>query len=154
MAWIKTTENGNWKEIFQNSYTGGVWSGFEFRKTASNTLNFNVRRNVSGTTLGIHYQDVESIKTINDGIWHHVAATIDGSYIRVFIDGVMDGEVAWAYGIGYDSSNNRIRIGVNNYISSSEVYFWNGAIDEVPLYSSALPPAKIKNEYLRAKGFF
>jgi hypothetical protein len=66
----------------------------------------------------------------------------------------MDGEVAWAYGIGYDSSNNRIRIGVNNYVSSSEVYFWNGSIDEVALDNTPWTPSAFKNKYAVDKGFF
>ncbi len=39
----------------------------------------------------------ESVTAVNDGIWHHVAATNDGSSTRLYIDGVLEATYADAY---------------------------------------------------------
>lgn len=67
---------------------------------------------------------------IADGTWHHVAATYDGSYKRIYIDGVLDAEEATT-GI-LAASSSALSIG-----ASSGARFVNGLVDEVRIWNVA-----------------
>jgi Concanavalin A-like lectin/glucanases superfamily len=70
--------------------------------------------------------------------WHHVAGTFDGTTAKLFVDGkLIDGAVAVPGPIGYDTSNSG-DMGVGNYFGTCDL-FYTGDIDEVALFSQALP---------------
>jgi hypothetical protein len=69
-------------------------------------------------------------------VWHHIALTYDGTTARLYADGV---EVASA-AKNWNLVRRQARIGqqVNEYNE-----FWNGAIDDVRIYSQTLSPAEV-----------
>jgi YD repeat-containing protein len=78
---------------------------------------------------------------IDDGAWHQIAYTFDGSVGRLYVDGALQtaatqSEPTWAWKanvqIGYDVPNNSR---------------FPGSIDEVALYSNALSAAQIKAHF-------
>ena len=145
-AWIKTTEAGSYRTLVNSTHQVSTVCGWELRKNSSNKLEFLVGNNTN-LVQGSGYQFSASTQNINDGVWHHVCGTYDGGYVRTYIDGVLDGAVAFAGGaIAYDS-DPRVRIGVNNYVGSTEVYFWSGALDEIGVWSRALDAEEILSLY-------
>jgi hypothetical protein len=70
------------------------------------------------------------------GVWHHIALTYDGTTARLYADGVEVVSVAKTWNLV--RSQARIGQQVNDL---SE--FWNGAIDDVRVYSQALSPAEV-----------
>lgn len=151
MAWIKTSAAGAYREIFESYYQNTTIAGFEFRMDNANKLQL-VSGNNTNQILGSGYQQVSSTKSINDGVWHFVTGTSDGTNLKVYIDGNLDGTQAWANDPVYDSGNNRVRIGVNNYGGDTHVSYWSGSIDEVCLVSSALTAKQIRQIYAYQKG--
>jgi hypothetical protein len=84
--------------------------------------------------------------------WHHIAGTYDGRYTSLYIDGVLkatnDAGSNHPIGYGYPFGN------VNTYIGTEAGagftldpnYYWQGKIDEVKIYNTALTSAQIKEE--------
>ncbi|MDA7887928.1 CotH kinase family protein [Akkermansiaceae bacterium] len=71
--------------------------------------------------------------SVNDGQWHHVVAISEaGVTTRLFIDGV---EVATGGGPGIATSASPMMIGNN---PDSATRQWNGAIDDLGIFSNAL----------------
>ncbi len=87
-----------------------------------------------------------SLTRVVAGQWYHVAATYDGSAIRLYVNGVMEGEVPYAYPL-YHSSQPLV-IGR----SGEEIHdaAFNGLIDDVRIYNRALSCVEIEALYVNA----
>lgn len=134
-AWIKTTSGG---AILDRDVltTGRVW---QFR-VSSGKLQFITIGGSTGTVTAT------SVASVNDGVRHHVAATFDGSNIRLYIDGVLDNTVAASGSLL--ASLVPLRIGVSNSGgSSSNINQFVGTIDEPAYYTSVLSGTRIAAHY-------
>lgn len=88
---------------------------------------------------------------VNNGQWHFVAATYDGSRKRLFIDGVLVnttnvsgnsiGTGMTRYGLIGDGSEASTYNGTRNGL------YFEGKLDELRLYKIALTPGRIATEY-------
>jgi hypothetical protein len=78
------------------------------------------------------FQDIMTTNTFADGRWHHAAATFDGSYAIVYLDGRP--EVSGH--LQLDTRGDRFVVG-NAPIAHSPEY-WIGEIDEVAVYDRVL----------------
>jgi len=82
---------------------------------------------------------------INDGAWHHLAATYDSSDMKIYVDGQL---------LGVNNSNSgplptndfSVWIGRHYDPNNSSDYF-NGTIDDVTIYSRALSSTQIEALY-------
>lgn len=92
--------------------------------------------------------------TVNNGNWHHIACTSDGSTWKIYIDGSDEGTLTTVTGSGSDGSwygditsgsLDICRIGCQERTSKDS--FVNGNIDEVAIWDSALTAAQIDNIY-------
>ncbi len=73
------------------------------------------------------------------GTWYHVAATYDGAFARLYVNGVQEGAVAATFPLDYEA-------GVPLSIGSSNQPFegrMSGTLDEVSLYNRALDATEI-----------
>jgi hypothetical protein len=102
------------------------------------TLTFS-RHDVSGpcstSSLEGDCQVVTSVD-LRDDRWHHVAATYDGTTVRLFADGVLAGERAQLLNTG---TSGGACIGARCAAEAFQL----GQIDEVSVYDRALSPAEI-----------
>jgi hypothetical protein len=78
---------------------------------------------------------------------HHVVGTYDGARIRVYVDGVERANVAYNGGTSYTSGRDIFlgRAFVQNY------GYLNGTLDEVALYTGAMPAATVLAHYNAGK---
>jgi hypothetical protein len=83
---------------------------------------------------------------ITDTNWHHVVATYNGSRARIYVDGVLKQETPQT--LQMRGNNLPLNIGRANNGS----YFFNGWLDEVAVYPTALPAQTILAHYNRATG--
>jgi hypothetical protein len=84
--------------------------------------------------------------SVNDKKWHHITATYDNEFIRLYIDGYPDGETEYADGISV--CENSLLIGENlGYLRS-----FNGLIDEVRIYEIGLPYDRILADIIEDGG--
>ncbi|HNP79480.1 MAG TPA: LamG domain-containing protein [Candidatus Pacearchaeota archaeon] len=88
-------------------------------------------RGITGGTIG----------GTRDGKWHHIVGTFDGTNWTIYKDVVTKQTLLSAGTLG--NSNYNMLIGARNIDSS----FWNGQIDNLYLYSTAIISFQIKENY-------
>jgi len=80
---------------------------------------------------GAAFAQAASPETVNANQWYHVAATNDGSNLKLYVDGVLKGS---------SSSDGLKGINYNAYIGYEPVslLYYNGLIDDVRIYNRAV----------------
>jgi hypothetical protein len=73
--------------------------------------------------------------------WSHVAATYDGSALRLYLNGAPVAQTAYLGGIFPGTSD--VGIGAIPYQQSAWYSLWSGALDEISLYNRALADDEI-----------
>lgn len=125
-AWVKTSstayqhvlERGDWWQA-QMSYDLVVSEG-------------KVRMDIMQSTGS--YVSVTGNTTMSSGVWHHIAGVYDGSQMRVYLDGVLDGSAAATMTPGNNATG--LRIGKSSFLYYPN--YFNGRIDEVRVSNAAL----------------
>jgi len=139
-AWIKTNSsdyqwiagkylNSNFEEKGFHLFTLG---GLAF-------LNGRIGR-------GIYLSSGASSTRVDDGRWHHVAGTMDGTIWRIYVDGVLENSTVNAYGPADLTTTTALTIG--NYFAQSQQYF-QGDLDEVRVWRTARSGADIQASMCR-----
>jgi len=94
---------------------------------------------------------VTGTRNVNDGQWHHVTATYDGTNIFLYVDGTLDVSAPATGSIVPNSEP--VCIGVNAQGTGGlPMYFFNGLLDEVSLYNRALTASEIQAIYAAGSG--
>ena len=127
-AWVNRTATGSLHTIVSN-YEGSY--PFLFRIDGDKiTLFINSSPWVSGTT------------TLAINTWYHVAGTYDGTNLKVYVNGVLEG--TYAYSGNFSSTANELKIGGG--LSNNTEYF-PGSISDVRLWNVARTAAEISASY-------
>ena len=95
------------------------------------------------STDGVNFPRVEGVTPIELGKWTHIAGTYDGSHLRIYVNGVLDAELAQSGDL--HSSDIYVRLG--GYGMDAEYgqnRFLDGAIDEVMIAKKALTASEIQ----------
>ncbi|MDM5264393.1 DUF5011 domain-containing protein [Sulfurovum sp. XTW-4] len=96
---------------------------------------------------GAAYQTIKSTTPINDGAWHHIAAVREGSTgdTILYVDGTEESSFNFTSTGGFAASTP-VTIGyfINN---SSASFYFDGMLDEIAVYGSALSPFEITQHY-------
>ncbi len=138
-AWVKTDDDGNNKWVLSAGTLASPVniSSFTIGKRHSNAAFFSVG--------AIWYAHIAYGAAINDGNWHHIAGTYNGSTITCYVDGtagtgVSDTEAVAAAGL--------VAVGATPSTTGSTLTgHWDGSIDEVAVWSSYLSAADITAIY-------
>jgi PKD repeat protein len=136
-AWVQTT-----------SKTGGKIVGFGDKNTGSSgSYDRHVYMDTSGRILfGVYpgaIRTVTSTARFNDGAWHHVVATLSRSGMALYVDGKLVGSRT-------DTTTGQTysgywRIGGDETWSGGK--YFNGRIDEVAIYPTALTADRVAGHY-------
>ena len=144
-AWVNAASAGHARSIAQKRSAGNL-GGYTFETTAQPYgpdygLQFVVWMNGS-------YQILQTpTSVLQPGVWHHVAATFDGSTMRIFVDGT---ERAAVVSLGtIDATTDPFVIGRNVVIPS---FAWHGLLDEIEVYGRPLSAAEIQTLFNRSAG--
>lgn len=132
-AWIKTTAPGSSADhILTKDGVGGgrVW---QFRVAGNNRLQFIVFSTTSLATA-------TGSTNLGDNQWHHVAGTWDGTTVRVYVDGALDGTAPLSGTLRAGQSNDAF---IGRSETSSPGYF-EGLVDDVRFFDQALSAAQIE----------
>jgi len=143
-AWVKINSyqdyagivhKGNQNDFSDEAYTLQFWG-------SDGTIVFG-GNDESGDSLTI-----ESSEELNLDQWYHIVGTWDDSSIKVYINGELDVEESFTIGAIKDTGGS-LQIGAQlteNYPGYG--YFgFDGIIDQVALYDTALTEAEIGNHY-------
>jgi hypothetical protein len=134
-AWIKPELFGT-QNIIKKAVSG-VTDGYELSLSSTGKVFFRINQKTSGDTYRIN----SSTSYPTDGnTWMHVAATYDGTALRIYINGVENASLILS-GPAINTNNLVLAIGAQ---SDSQSKF-KGAIDEARVYNTALSASEIAN---------
>lgn len=94
-------------------------------------------------SLGDGTTTISSIASIDDGMWHHVAASLSGSSAQLYIDGVADGSGTIT---ATTRTVNRLANGYQGGVTTT----YTGSLDEVRIWNSAVSGTNISTNRLAA----
>ena len=137
--WFNTADISTEQQLFGNSGYGSAWCGY--RVTIGNTgyINFMLGTN-SGTVLDKSYSSGK-----DDGAWHHVACTWDGSNAYIYVDNVKSTASVMSTAIDYTAADET-RAGSNG---DATAMFYGGLLDEICVYNRALSDSEISTLYAK-----
>ncbi len=133
-AWVKSAGT-NWSDA------GIVTRGYNWRIYVSGSVNGTVQ--CMDTAPG---NKGRGTVDINDGEWHHVAGTYDGTQYVIYTDGVQDGPAVAATGTIATSVSNKFVIGAffkTQDLPDEKKKEYNGFIDDARVYDHVLSAGDI-----------
>jgi hypothetical protein len=142
-AWINPTDPGGysyhivskWDVVFEYQKSYSTWlSGGKFI--------FTVCAN-GDEQLGPH-ADLVSVASVAPNQWTHVAATYDGSTMKVYLNGQLNNQKAFPNGIFPGTGDLAIGAIVGGVPAGQNLYSFSGRIDEPAIYNRALSAAEIQ----------
>ena len=131
-AWIKRSKAGAWQVVAGKP--GNGQSRFENYALWFNTLN----QVVAYFGDGVGYVSVAAAVDTN---WHHVVATYDNATAKLYVDGAL--ATSSASTIRMAANALPLNVGRSNGNGS----FYGGSLDELAVYGSALPEARVRAHY-------
>ncbi len=141
-AWISPTITGN-KYIIRKGRLN-VNDGYEIGLNNASKVYARFNQETSGNAL----QVVSSSNyPTNGSSWMHVAATYDGSTIRLYINGVQEAALNAVFTIG--SNIDPLAIGAQPEVSGTNGGFFRGRLDEVRVWSTARSQQQIREDMCR-----
>ena len=134
-TWVRGSASpGIWRYIVGKGATGCESASYGLYTAATGGLRFYIWDASRGEiTSGL----VDPAQIWN-GKWHHVAGTWDGTTAKLFVDGkLVPGSSSTPGTIDYNQGAGDV--GVGDYVGGSCDLFYAGDIDDVAIFSQALP---------------
>lgn len=131
-AWIKTSKPAG---VQQSIVDYG-----EFNSPNGRRFTLNILGNPAVLRAEIRGWGVNGTTVLNDGVWHHVAVTYDGTSIRLYVDCVLEATAVPSTTVNTTTSTSLppgVRIGNRSNISSTYTSYFEGDIDEVRFWNVA-----------------
>ena len=123
-AWIKTNTISQQAIIERYRWLDAPDGGFALRLNGEGKLQFyTIQSNTQNDSL-------TGTTALSVGVWHHVAGVFDGSQLRVYVDGALDGSKESTVSPGAGTAD--LKIGAEG---ASDAHFFNGLIDEARVTS-------------------
>jgi prepilin-type N-terminal cleavage/methylation domain-containing protein len=138
-SWIKPTNvSGGYEISNQNQWDTGPWTGYRFRQINS-SINLKL-----GDGSSIYYECTGG--SLTPGVWQYVTGVWDGSYIRMYLNGIE--VVSCAKSFTYLGNLGTHSIG--KYAGSA--YFFNGLISRLEVYKKAISAGNVLSIFNATKG--
>jgi len=134
-AWIKLDSLNRIAPIIQKRHAGTGNASFYFRMYTNNRLAFSVYNGSQWVPA------VLGSKGLNSDIWYHVACSCDGQYLRVYVDGKIDGHRQYSGTIA--SGAQSLRIGKDG------IHYFAGSIGNVVIHNQPVSSSVIRSIYVR-----
>jgi YD repeat-containing protein len=145
-GWVNYTTANAWAKIYSRPYrSDSSWASpyISADLIASDNTTAKPRFELA---FGGSPSAIDGPATINDGNWHYVVGTYDGSYMRIYVDGQIGGSTAQTGGIDYSGATAAdVTLGSRDAYNNGE--FMNGNLDEIRLSAIARSADWIASEY-------
>ena len=135
-AWIKSSNTSDFQMIIGKFVSGS--RQVQFRTETNGKIRLILYKSSTVNSL------LDSTGTVLDGNWHHVAFTYNSSGINLYIDGSASGSNTTNI-TPVQASTDNFMIGARK-ISTPEKFF-NGSIDEVAVWNTALTSTQVSEIY-------
>ena len=136
-GWVKTTGTAT-QALFQ-SYNNTPANGILIMLENDGRIYAQVS-NYGDTSSGY------STSSVNDGNWHFVTVTYDGTNIKVYANATLENTILHTDGIAYSGTSYSF-IGRYRSDNSGILHYFNGSVDDFKLYHRALTQAEVTALY-------
>lgn len=135
-AWIRKDGNGaNYECAVHKGADTSIGASEYFIGAQDGTD--NIMATIGARVSGIGWtKGLTSVKA-NIGVWYHVAAVWDGAVVRVYVNGNLETQYSLTT---YSNLTTPTRIGASGNAGG---YLFNGAVDDVRIFTEALPQSQI-----------
>jgi hypothetical protein len=141
-AWINAI---SWKTnywegtiIGKDDWNDGDSHGYVLRTGDNGKLSFTISEDNS-----VNWHEALTSSLMSTGTWYHIAGTFNGTHLKAYIGGDLKETTVISQTLMETSSYN-LKIGQSPFDSAR---IFNGLIDEAKIYSRALSPEQIMNDY-------
>ena len=138
--WITVgTSTSTIQALIDNNHNGGLLQGFviQDRPDLSKSLTVGFVPNTNGLVSSF---------IVGNGNWHHIVATHNGSVSKLYIDGILDGQISE---VGLASLQPNISIGYWQFVPGR---YLNGSISLVQIYNRAIDLNEVKQNFNATRG--
>jgi hypothetical protein len=81
--------------------------------------------------------------------WYYITATYDGSFRRLYVNGILDGQLITTGSITSTTSN----LVIGDYLPGpGTTYAWNGLISNITIYNRALSQSEVQQNFNALRG--
>lgn len=136
-AYAGIVHKGVKKDFSDESYSLQYWG-------SDGTLRFLVTGN-----KGVYSYTDSSIK-LQKGVWYHIVAAWDSKNVMLYINGALKGSAKNTTGAARDSSGGLVigaQLPDQFYNTTYKNFCFNGLIDRVQLFSTAMTPEDVSSRY-------
>ncbi len=143
-AWFKTSVDSSMSIVTKQS-SSSPYAGYNVQTSVGGYIFFQLVNNYGTNSIEIR---TTNNTNYSDGNWHHVVTTYDGSSsasgVRIYFDGISQSLTT-----NQDSLSSSIVTSTPLQVGSrnNAAQFFNGSIDEVKIYNSALSAYQAKLDY-------
>ena len=137
IAWVKIPATSRHTILSRWDYASGDERSFEF-DVEDGTVWFGLSGDGSDGTF------LNSGSSITPDTWTHVAATSDGTTMKIYINGILDPETKNAPSSIYPSAAD---IQIGRWLTGDWYYPFNGSMDEVKIFNRALSVQEISDDF-------
>lgn len=135
MAWIKTTSVISWARIIDKS----EWqdNGYD--------LVFHMNDHIPMFEFFVNNttSQVQGKTKIDDGKWHFIAGTFGNKTLKIYTDGILEGEVKSVNNVDIKPNDWPVRLGIEANPAKGQQYI--GLMDEVAMFNRELSANEIEN---------
>lgn len=131
-AWVRRDVAGSFDDLISKVNPAGGANGYWFTLRDDDFMQLSL----ADGTITDHISTNEQIT--DTGRLYHLAATVDGTNIRFYVDGQLDSTIAQVRNAGTNTTN--LRIGDSTRFASSE---FNGKLDDPRISNLALADAEV-----------
>ena len=139
-TWVRPgiLPQAGWNKIVAKPYTSRADPWQQYALTLHDNQ-FVFELNAGGTKEGVTGTEILTPNT-----WYHVAGTYDGSEMRIYVNGELNGTLSKSGAIAVYPTD--VHIGAGIY-SDAQTEYINGIIDEVRILDRALSAKEVKADY-------
>ena len=135
-AWVRPSIGGGWRTAVVKEQPGNLVYGMY--------ANTNINRPEAEVFVGGATRVLNGTPPLPTGTWSHLAATYDGTTLRLYVNGAQVSQLAQTGPIA--TSSSPVRIGANSIWGER----FSGLIDEVRIYNRGLSATEIQADMNRS----
>jgi hypothetical protein len=139
-TWINQNNTLYYPSFFSQMSGDYRENEIQFRLTNTNQIQLQRRPTEDSNTVSRETSDIQ----LSNNEWYHIVGTYNGLAMSIYLNGVLiSSNSGTASFTSLEGKNNRIGVGI---LSGS---FFDGLIDDVRIYSEALPSTEIQKHYVQ-----
>ena len=142
-AWVKTSSNG--AVLSFHDTVGDTFSCIEIEEGGDGAVSGSLRY---GQWDGSAWQKVDSVDSVNDNRWHHIAVVYDEGNVVLYVDGLVQSSNTLTNNEN-SAANNAFRIASNVY----GAMIFEGSLDDIRLYNYAMTNVQVADVYLETEAY-